>query len=90
MIDLYLRFPIPEEDKLLSFSGKVAVDNRNRVRIPSVIRNVFSHDIFDILVFDDKNIPYVQLFPKDFFSLSYISFLKKWQSDNVDQSYITN
>lgn len=89
MIDRYLKFSIPNDIDLVSFSDVVAIDAKNRIRLPREIKKVFSQSIFDILAFHDKEIPYIQLVPSDFYTKSYRCFLEHWQRwifDNNDIS----
>lgn len=88
MIDRYLKFPLPEDHCLSSFSGQVSVDTRSRIRLPNEIKKVFSQKVFDILIFPEKEIPYMQIVPHDLYTQSYKLFLDNWQKWLFDWSYI--
>lgn len=79
MIDRYLRFPVPKEEDLKIFSDTVSLDYKNRIRLPAEVKKILSQDLFDILVFHDREVPYLQIVPHDFYIKSYKCFLDHWQ-----------
>ncbi len=86
MIDRYLEFPIPEEECLSNFSSIISIDDKNRIRLNTEVKKLFTQDIFDILVFHDKEVPYIQIVPHDFYTKSYKSFLQNWQKRIFDDA----